>query len=265
MTKENYNRQQVFLSASRARFFLLSHTELPTSHRDYHAAQTAALLGRTPEIVIGWITHGQLAPAHRDVYGCPVPASGVQQWLEGGLFQFPQQVRYYKRTGAGGEESGGNRERRRLVHPGPHSFGCPIVPLSAKCSTEKKKTGRQSSLQMGQTRGNKFVKGAWGQIAAAAEIEVAAPAESSRECSRNCSTTEKTDENKRICKDFKADVPDYKFSNEPLAEGAPGWSEGWRDGGGRGGGGSAGRSDSKNLMGRTNAEFWAKAVRFERL
>ena len=101
--------------------------------------------------------------------------------------------------------------------------------------------------------------------AAAAEIEVAAPAESSRECSRNCSTPEKTDENKRICKDFKADVPDYKFSNEPLAEGAPGWSEGWCDGGGRGGGGSAGRSDSKNLMGRTNAEFWAKAVRFERL
>jgi hypothetical protein len=143
--------------------------------------------------------HGQLAPAHRDGDGWFIP---VRTLLEARLFHSPPKV------APKGKRQAANRASRWV-----------------------------------RSRGKKFVKeerdGArWRDCAGRrTATEVEAPAESGRECNKKCSTTEKTDEDQRVCEGFKADAPDFKFSNEPQAVGAPGWSEGWRGGGGRGAGG----------------------------
>jgi hypothetical protein len=67
MTKRNGKRQHgLFEYGVVAAFFLLSQNE-PVKHCS--AGQTPALSGRTPEFVVGGITHGQLAPDLRDVGG----------------------------------------------------------------------------------------------------------------------------------------------------------------------------------------------------
>jgi hypothetical protein len=87
MSKGNGNRQHVLFECVAAAFFLLSQCEL-TKHDS--AVQTSALLGQTPESVVGQTTRGQLAPA-----------SGVQQWLDGRMFQFSEKVARFK-IGNGG-------------------------------------------------------------------------------------------------------------------------------------------------------------------
>ena len=132
-----------------------------------------------------------------------------------------------------------------------------------KVAVSEKRTGLQTSVQMGQTTRKKVCKRGTVRGASRVEIKVEVPAENGQDCRTHCSKETKIYINTRIYGDFKADASDLKFDNETQAKGALGWSDGWRDGGG-GGGGSDGRPDQNSLMGLREWEFQTKASRFER-
>ena len=166
MTKGNFNRQQIFSSASRARFFLLSQNEVSMRHGSCSTVQAFVLLCQTPQFAFGQFARRRLVSDDGDGDGWFIPARTL---LDARLFQSPPKV------------AGFNRDfvwALRLMAARGLNIGSGIFLDKA---LDLEITGRIT--------GEKVCNSGTGRDAVAAEIEVEASAESGRECNKKCSKT----------------------------------------------------------------------------